>query len=338
MHASRIALTTLLALGLTACSVTGTNEVMKPAEQRGGFMGLSTAEAIKVERETPFKGVQKVAIASFKVGFVHGKIESRKAGRGYGGNSAAGIKLKGVEQSTMQAITDAAYADFTTRMKQAGYTIVDRETLKAQPDFAKARPETSPQIKEASFFGDQTEMTTLAPSSHGDFYWFTGESIGNSGGFGFSNASTAAMTQYGKTGIKVLSVYYVIDFAASSGSGGTFSATSSVKVGQALSLSPGGGLSLFGGDGMVAANHSSSIKLGQPIYAEETFGEMVKTSSDAAVGVETGLNVVRALAGMGTSQRRDFEVQADATRYDALSRDLLAQANGKLVERMASLR
>lgn len=133
-------------------------------------------------------------------------------------------------------------------------------------------------------------------------------------------------------------MYYVIDFAGSSGSGGTFSATSSVKVGQALTLSPGGGVSIFGGEGMVAANHFSSIKLGQPIYAEETFGEMVKTSTDAAVGVETGLNFVRAIAGMGTSQRRDFEVQADAARYDALSRDLLAKANGRMVERMASLR
>ena len=302
MNRRRLAITTLVALGLTACSVTSTNEVMKPAEQRGGFMGLSTADEIKVERDAPFKGAQKVAIASFKIGFVHGKIESRKAGRGYGGNSSAGIKLKGVEQGTMQAITDAAYADFVTRMRQAGYTVVDRATLKAQADFAKAKPETSPQIKEASFFGDQTEITTLAPSSHGDFYWFSGESIGDSG------------------------------------SGGTFNATSSVKVGQALTLSPGGGVSLFGGDGMIAANHFSSIKLGQPIYAEETFGEMVKTSTDAAVGVETGLNFVRTLAGMGTSQRRDFEVQADAARYDALSRDLLAKANGKLVDRMVSLR
>jgi len=338
MKTSRIALTTLLALGLTACSVTGTNEVMKPAEQRSGFMGLSVADDIKVEREGPFKGVQQVAVASFKVGFVHGKIESRKAGRGFGGMSSAGIKLKGVAQENMQAITDAAYADFVSRMKQAGYEIVDRQTLKAQPDFAKARPEASPQIKEASFFGDKTEMTTLAPSSHGDFYWFDGESIGNSGGFGFANASTAAMTQYGKTGIKVLSVYYVIDFAGADGYGGTFRTTSSVKVGQALTLAPGGGISIFGGDGRVVANHFSHIKLGQPLYAEEAFGEVVNTSSDAAVGVETGLNVVRALAGLGTSQRRDFEVQANAARYDALARDLLAQANGKLVERMASLR
>lgn len=149
MNRRHLAITTLVALGLTACSVTSTNEVMKPAEQRGGFMGLSTADEIKVEREAPFKGAQKVAIASFKIGFVHGKIESRKAGRGYGGKSSAGIKLKGVEQGTMQAITDAAYADFVTRMKQAGYTLVDRATLKAQADFAKAKPETSPQIKEA---------------------------------------------------------------------------------------------------------------------------------------------------------------------------------------------
>ena len=340
MNMKRFAAISLLTLGLSACSVTSTNEVMKPSEKRGGFMGLATADEIQVERDAPFRGAQKVAVASFKIGFVHGKIESRKAGRGIGGKSSAGLKLTGVEQSAMQAITDAAYADFMTRMKQAGYTVVERDTLKSQPDFAKAKPETSPQVKEASFFGDQTEITTLAPSSHGDFYWFAGESIGDSGagGFGFANATTAATTQYGKTGVKVLSVYYVIDFAGSSGSGGTFSPTSSVKVGQALTLSPGGGVSLFGGDGMVAANHFSSIKLGQPIYAEEAFGEIVKTSTDTDVSVETGLNFVRTLAGMGTSQRRDFEVRADLAQYDSLSRKLLSQANSKIVERMVSLR
>lgn len=324
---------------LAGCAaVTATDEVKKPAEQRSGFMGLGVADEIKVEREGPFKGVEKVAIGSFKVGFVHGKVESRRAGRGFGGNATAGIKLTGVEESHMQAITDAAYADFVSGLTQAGYTVVNRQELQVQPDFARAKPEESPQRKSGSFFGDPTEITTFAPSSHGNLYWFDGESIHNSGGFGFANATTAAMTQYGKTGIKVLSVYYVIDFAGADGYGGSFRTSSSVQVGQALTLAPGGGVTILGGEGRVVANHFSHIKLGQPLYAEEKFGTMVQTTSDTAKGVETGVNVFRALAGIGTNQRRDFEVQADIERYRALSQDLLEKANSRLVERMASLR
>ena len=338
MNKVRSGVIALLVAGLSACAaVTSTDEVKKPAEQRSGFMGLSVTDEIKVEREAPFKGAEKVAIASFKVAFVQSKVESKKAGRGYGGNATAGIKLTGVDEAQMQAITDAAYADFVTRITKAGYTVTSRKELQAQPDFAKAKPEEAPQHKSGSFFGDQTEMTTFAPSSHGNLYWFLGESD-KMGGFGFSNASTAASTQYGKTGIKVLSVYYVIDFAASEGYGGSFRSSASVQVGQALTLAPGGGVSIFGGEGMLAANHSSSMKLGQPMYAEEKFGTVVQTTSDGAKGAEVGLNVFRALVGMGTNQRRDFEVQADIERYRTLSQDLLSKANDRLVERMASLR
>lgn len=324
---------------LTGCAaVTATDDVKKPTEQRSGFMGMGVADEIKVEREGPFKGVEKVAIASFKVGFVHGKVESRRAGRGFGGNATAGIELSGIDEAMMQAITDAAYEDFIARMAQAGYTVVPRQELQAQADFAKAKPEESPQRKSGSFFGDPTDITTFAPSSHGNMYWFDGESINNGGGFGFANATTAAMTQYGKTGIKVLSVYYVIDFAGADGYGGAFRTSAGVQVGQALTLAPGGGVTIMGGEGRVVANHFSHIKLGQPMYAEEKFGTMVQTTSDVAKGVETGVNVVRAVAGIGTNQRRDFEVQADAERYSALSKDLLIKANTQLVERMASLR
>lgn len=338
MNKLRSGVIALLVAGLSACAaVTSTDEVKKPAEQRSGFMGLAVADEIKVERDGPFKGVEKVAIGSFKVAFVHGKVESKRAGRGFGGNATAGIKLSGVDEAQMQAITDAAYADFVARITKAGYTLVSRKELQAQPDFAKATPEESPQRKSGSFFGDPTEMTTFAPSSHGNLYWFMGESD-KTGGFGFSNASTAAMTQYGKTGIKVLSVYYVIDFAGSEGYGGSFRSSASVQVGQALTLAPGGGISLFGGEGMVSSNHFSHIKLGQPMYAEEKFGTVVQTTSDAAAGAETAVNVFRAIAGIGTNQRRDFEVQADVARYRALSQDLLTKANDRLVERMASLR
>ena len=333
----------ILVVGLSACaSVTSTDAVRKPAEQRAGFMGLSVADETKVQREGPFKGVQRVSIASFKVSFVHGKIEASHAGGGLthrGGNAAAGLKLTGVSEAVMQELTDAAYTDFVQRLTQAGYHVIDRAELKAQPDFAKVKSETSPQRKSASLFGDKTEIATFAPSSHGDMYWFESESE-KSGGFGFANATTAAMAQYGKTGIKVLSVNYVIDFAGGSGYGGRFARRARVEVGQALTLAPDGGVTILGGEGRSISGHSSWIRFGQPLHADEPFGNMVQTTSNTAKGVETALNVLGAFAGYGTSTRtrRDFEVQADPKRYQDLSGKLLTQANDKLITRMTSLR
>ncbi|MDP1775684.1 MAG: hypothetical protein Q8K94_03600, partial [Moraxellaceae bacterium] len=103
---------------------------------------------------------------------------------------------------------------------------------------------------------------------------------------------------------------------------------------------PDGGVTILGGEGRSVAGHSSWIKLGQPLHADEPFGSMVQTTSNTAKGVETALNVLGAFAGYGASTRtrRDFEVQADPKRYQDLSGKLLTQANDKLITRMTSLR
>jgi len=344
MNVRQLAISVVLSVALPACAaVTSTEGARAPAEARSGFMGLSRADDITVEREGPFKGMDQVVVASFKVAFVESKTERQRAGGGlfgggFGGNATAGLELTGVPVETMQQITDAAYEDFVARLGAAGYRVLSRDVLLGSEDFRRASSDASPLRESASFFGSSTGMTYVAPTSHGGIYWFMGEAD-KTGGFGFANASTAAMAFSGKTGIRVLSVFYTIDFANSDGYGGQFRRSAAVEVGQSLSLAPGGGITVHGGQGgMSVASQYSHVKLGQPIYSDQTFAEVVTTTGEAEKGVEVGVNLFRAVAGLGTNQRRDFEVRADPEKYGALASEVLSDATARLVGRMADLR
>lgn len=330
-------------LMLAACAVKSTETGTKAEERSGGFLGLSTAAEVDVQTEAAFKSVNKVVIGGFKVGFLEEMRASNKAGGGlmgggFGGKSTANVDLKGVDTALMQKITDAAYGDFVARLQKKGYTVIDRAELLKNRDYANANKEKSPLREESSmFFGADATITYLAPSSLDGLY-FTGEA-GRSGGFGFGNPQVASVNFAQENKIPVLFVTYEIDFANKSGGhGGWGSMSSSVEVGQGISVTPGGGVKLIGGHAGTFSTANGSMLFGQPVYSEETFGTIVNTSSDAGVAAETALNIFSAFAGAGTNQMRSFEITADPAKYQAVSLKVLAQANEKLTSKMAGLR
>lgn len=337
MYAKKRLLVIAAALLLAACSVTSTNEVIKPKEQKSGLFGLSKTDDVKVDADEAFKGVNQVVIASFKVAFIDSKKEAQKAGSGFGGRSSAEIKLSGLSTPTMQQVTDAAYADFVAQLRAAGYQIADRSVLLNYPDFAKANKETSPLRQEASFFGSSNELTYVAPNDIKNLYFFMGETD-KTGGFGFSNPSIVASQFADKNKIPVVSVMYTVDFAGSDGSGGSFASTSSLQVGQGISVTPNSGITFIGGAGSTFNKTNGSVKLGQGVYSSEKFGEIVMTTSDAMKAVETVTNVATALLGGGTNQSRDFEIKADPAKYQSAATGALKDTNAKLIAKMASLK
>lgn len=326
-----------LFLLLTACAVTSTQEAVKPKEQKGGFMGLVKTDDVTVDSRKAFAGVNRVIIGSFKVGFIESKKEAEKAGMGVGGRSSAEMLLKGLDARTMQAITEQAYADFVAQLQRAGVELVDRSTLTGSAEFAKANREASPFREEASFFGSNNTVTYVAPAAINDIHFFMGEA-GKTGGFGFSNPSSAASKFADKNKIPVVSVMYMVDFAGADGSGGRFASTSSLEIGQVISVTPGSGLSLVGGYGGTFNNPNGSLKLGQAVYSPDTYGEVKMTTSGVMKGLEVASNVTSALLGGGTNQHRDFEVVADPARYQRAAGNVLAETNAKLVSTLQSLR
>ena len=321
---------------LTACSVSSTSGGTKPKEMSSGLFGMSTAEEVKVDTAAAFKGQSRLVIGGFKVGFIEEKKESQKAGSGFGGKSSAHLKMNGITAAHMQQITDAAYADFVAKLKAAGYTVDDRTALISHEDFKDVKADASPLREEASFFGSSNTVTYVAPTALGKLYW-VGDAT-RTGGFGFANAGVGAAMVADKTKVPVIFVNYLVDFANSDGSGGRWSTTSTLQVGQGVSVPPNMGLWWMGGQGGTFSSNNGSISFGQPVYSTETFGDVVNTSTDAAVGVETALNVATALLGGGTNQSRSFEINADPARYSAVAGKVLADANTKLLNKAASLR
>lgn len=320
---------------LSACAVKATDGATKAEEVSGGLFGLAKADAFEVDTAGAFKAKQEVIIGGFQVNFLKEKRASNKAGGGllgggFGGKSSANMDLVGVKEAQFVAITEAAYADFQKQLSAQGYRVADRSQLISHEDFSDVSSTPSPKREESSFFGADVTQTSVAPKAIGKLY---------GGGFGFSNylAASAEFAEEQKT--PVLFVTYTIDFANKAGGhGGWASTTSSLEVGQGISVAAGSGVQLIGGQMSTFSSAVGSVKLGQPISSTETFAEVISTTSDAEAGLETAVNVVGMLGGIGTNQSRSFDVKADPAKYQAVTTKTLAEANAALVKKMAELR
>jgi hypothetical protein len=328
------ALTVAIAMtSIAACSVTSTNEVVKPVEQASGPFGMFTHDAVNVEGGKAFVGVKKVVIGSFKIGFITTKKEHAQAGgSGVGGNSTAMMELHGITPAVMQSITDKAYQDLLAQLQAAGYEVADRTQL-ASSEFGKSASKASPFTEEASFFGSDNTVTYVAPASIGNLYFFMGETDQRNG-FNFNTPDMAASGFADKNKLPVISVMYNLDFSSNKSETGAFASFSAVEVGQALSVAPGSGIILIGGQGGTFSTTNGSVRLGQAIASPDPFGEIVNTSSDGMVVLETTVNAASALLGGGTNQSRDFSVAADPAKYSTGAANILKQTNADLIRSM----
>jgi len=260
-------------------------------------------------------------------------------GGGFGGKSTGLVELNGIDNATRQAITDAAYKDFVANLKANGYEVVDRSVFTGSKEFEGTKTYSFPyENDDSGLLSSYGTAMYFSPSAIGNQQpFFMGEIQGMSGGFGFSNPASAA-GEFGKaTGIAVLNVAYFVDFAGSGGHGSKWGTTSSLKVGQLLSVDQGvvGITSDWGG---TFSSGVGSMSLGQPIGSDKEFATITQTSSGAEKTIETVGNVASALLGGGTNQTRKFVYDANASAYKAASLDVLKQANAAFTSKMAELR
>lgn len=249
--------------------------VVKGQERSGGLFGLATEDSIKVDTSDAFKGTQKVAVGNFVVGFATLKTDSAQAGGrfgGFGGKSSAKTTLKGIDDATLQAITDKAYDQFVSQLKTEGYEVVDRAALVSHKGFKDSKTYPNPSEDTSGIFGTNSITKYFSPKSFGVVRSFMGDVPGYTGGFGFDNP-IHAVTEFAKTqNVKVLSMVYVIDFANAESYGGLGTSSSSVNVGQGMTAIPETTkLTLIGGDGGTFSSANGNIRLGQPITSEKEF-------------------------------------------------------------------
>ena len=326
-------ITTICAVSaLNACAVNAVEGVMKPTEQSAGLFGLSKASDIKVDNENAFKGADKVVVGSFKVGFFTEKDASSKAGSGFGGRASADVDLKGISDSLRQEITNAAYADFLAQLKAKGISVANRADLLADADFKG--------VKTYDFPYDDGDIKYFSPAAIGNkSYFFIGESPDFTGGFGFGNPTVSSVNYVKKSGVKVISALYVVDFVNSEGSGNSrWASGARVEVGQGISVTNGSKLVIVGGEGGTFSNPNGSIMLGQSVYSPKQFGTIKNTNSDGYVAAETALNIATALMGAGTNQSRSYEVTADAGKYKSAAMEVIKDTNLAVIGKFGSLK
>lgn len=336
----------LAATMLTACGGPGaTQSVTKAGEAKGGFMGLSTQDSVKVDTADAFKGVEEVVVGGFSVAFDVSTTDSAKAGgglmgSGFGGKSSAKSKLTGVSDAVMQQITDAAYNDFVAELKAKGYKVADRSAFIKSDDLKDTKVYANPtEDTQGGMLGGGNTTKYFAPSSFGGLRLFQMEIPGTMGGLGFSNAAVGAANYAQKTGKKVVSATYKVDFANAESYGGTFTSSSNVSVGQGLTVVPEyTKIGIVGGQGGTFSTNIGSIKLGQPITSDKEFAKVEDSTTDTDKAVQVATNVVGLLGGVGTNASRKFEFKARPDAYKAATLDSLKKANDALVGKMKELK
>lgn len=315
-----------LVLALAGCSGISASSGAKAPEKNTGFLG-STKSDLEIDTAKAFAGKKDVVIGAFRVGFVtynkvsHSTGSSLLAAAHTAGRASAKSTLMGVDAATMQKITDAAYADFVSKLKANGYNVIDRSKLAALPEFKKMSTEKAP------YETDENGM---------DLTYFTPAGMPMKGsGFGFSHPMTAMAASAEKLGVPVLDVDYKLNFANGSGAGWS---VATVEVGQGISIPPGSGVTLYGGQMGTFSNNVGSVKLGQPVYSTQAFATIEDTTTNADIALQTATNVVGHLLGSGGSAAKAFNFHADPVKYTGVSKKVLSDANAKLIGGMKANR
>ena len=308
---------------------------------------LAEDQPLKVSSGEAVRGTRQVVIGAFNVGFIFESVDQTKTTGGmigaFGGATHAKSVLEGVTPAMMQAITDAAYADFRTQLAAGGFALVDTATLVSSAPFAKVKPMAAPYDVKVSFGKKGSGKSTyFTPSDMPGIVLLPGD-LTTGGGFGdigrnmAMGGNQAALAQHAKTsGQAVIDVVYLIDF-------------SDTKRPGAFSL---GGLTVSAGLSVVSdvsrmtiltpAGKTTTIVLKQPVAVEGDFVEQRDATKGA--GLQKAGNIagsVLALGGLGGlkfGKSKTFAFTARTGAYEAGATKAASLANARLVDQLTALK
>ena len=303
-------------------------------------------DPVKVSSPRNAAGLQSLVIASFNVAFVTEKTDAAFAGSKRQFKAMGSVvksKLVGVDDAEFQAVTDAAYADFVTKLTAVGFTVVDRAAFVADKNMAKVRYVASGMQGTVQFGKDaKAKARFYAPTAFGLTGLFDGElSSGQPQGLGGMMAAFSAM---GPQQAKMMYVYmnkqpivnvtYVVDYADADRYGGTFAYQASVKTRASLAVVE----TLSKVDTFNAKAGMTSLVLAEPVGVGGDFGTLADTTS-TGTKVENAIgSLIGGLGGTGSNSYSSLTFTADRARYAAGATEATTTANARLIERLATLR
>lgn len=305
-------------------------------------------EPVKIAGPANAKGISTVTIGAFNVGFIFESTDQTKASGGligaFGGTTQAKSELVGVTPEMMQAVTDAAYADFVAQLSAGGYTVQPAADLFGHAALAKTRSQDVPlDINIALEKGSKGKATYYKPSALPSLLMIPGDFLGSGmSSIGMNMAAgqaSAALAQYAKqAGVGVVDVVYLIDFSNLKRPG-AFS-FGGLQVNSGLSVTAD-----YSRITLIAPNGKQSvITVKAPVIVEGEFVEKSDASSgtdkalQSAGNVAGGLAAVAGLGGLGLGKTRKFAFTARQGAYEEGAAKAASLASEMLIGRLGALR
>ena len=305
-------------------------------------------DPVKISGAANAKGVTNVAIGAFNVGFIFESVDRTAASGGlmgaFGGTTKAKSELVGVTPDMMQAIADAAYADFVTQLGVRGYAVQPAADLFAHGALAKTKSQDVPlDINIALEKGSKGKATYFKPSAlpsllmiPGDF---TGSGMSSMGINMAAGQAGMALGNYARaSGVGVIDVVYLIDFSQQKRPG-AFS-FGGLQVNSALSVSADySRLTLIAPSGKQAV-----ITVKAPVAVEGEFVEKSDASSGTDKALQSGANVAGGVAaamgfgGLRFGKTRKFAFTAKPGNYEEGAAKAASLASELLLGRLDALR
>lgn len=308
----------------------------------GGNRAMNDAEPVKVDNNKALAGTQEAAIGSFKVTFITFDKNTAKSqssmvssDTGYA-KTTLRAKLKGIPDSVMQSITDAAYQDFLETLNAQGITLVDRQQITSHEvwsgmDFVENPQKETFNKALKSFTGGSREDATFAAADL-PLLDITAQDV------------KSFMTPYefsqiaDETGIPIIDIHYTLHFTRFSSEteydpnnwnqlkGAEYSAE--VLAGQGVHVVPGkdSRIAIVKGMGSTFNNPNANIIGAKAFLEPGPFGTNEDTTSGAQKAANAFSSLVGALSG-GSQSAREFAVDADADLYKQRALGALSQAN-----------
>ncbi len=305
-------------------------------------------EPVKISGPSNAKGVTTVAIGAFNVGFIFESIDQTQKTGGlmgaFGGTTKAKSELLGVTPAMMQAITDAAYADFVKQLEGRGYAVQPPTNLFGHAALAKTKAREAPlDINIALEKGSKGKATYYKPSAlpsqlmiPGDF---TGSGMSSMGINMAAGQAGMALANYAKqAGVGVVDVVYLIDFSDQKRPG--FFSFKGLEVNSGLSVAAD-----YSRMTLIAPNGKHMvIAVKAPVGVEGDFIERSDASTGTEKAVQSTANVaggLAAAAGIGLprfGKTRKFQFAAKPGNYEEGAAKAASLANELLTGRLGALR
>lgn len=290
---------------------------------------------------------KRVGVAGFRVVFItDNSIKAQVRASYFGGTDRSGanarmdVALAGVDNATMQAITDKAYASFLAQLAAAGREVVPQSELQpflSQVEVAEGTA-GQPYTKEVTLGYGKQKGVAFSPTgmplwfTHMDFAW------GDKGPFKQHNTRSFA-TASAQLNAILVNPLIVVDFAqmSSSGNRSGFLAREA-EVGATLSMS----VSTFSTlvtraekthSGIVTKGDDAGVSLQQPIVSEIGFATLEKLKEEdnsAAKGIFDAIGKGMGIANAGGSNKSKSSNAANTNNeaYSEAASDALTRATG----------